>query len=105
MNLVLHSSVSQFLANEAFPMLPPSLQVMKLFISVFKNTQCCDVNSKEITRSKLIILDAETEWVRTHSLRNSDSSTIYPLTLFLKTIKIYRIKAARAIPYFLSDSF
>lgn len=84
MNVVLHSSVSRFLANEAEPMLPPLLQVMKISSSlVFWKIPGAGANSKETTRCKLVILDAEFEWVRAHLLRNSDSSTIYSLTLIV----------------------
>lgn len=77
----------------------------KFLISILKNTRCCDATNKEITRSKFVILDEEFELVRVHPMRNSDSSTLYLPTLFLKTIKIHRIKAARAVSYFLSCSF
>lgn len=77
----------------------------KFFINILKNTGCYDETNKEILRSKFVVLDEEFELVRVHSMRNSDSSTVYLLTLFLKTIKIHRIKAVQAVCYFLSDSF
>lgn len=79
----------------------------KFFISALKNTRCCGLNSKEATRIKPVILDAEFVCIRTNSRRHSDSSSIYLLTFFLKAIKIYRIKLAQAflVPQYFKNPF
>lgn len=105
MNVVFHYSVPCKWSRANVASFISGYEDKKSFISVLKNTRCCDPNSKGKARSRFAILDTEFERVRAHSLRNSGSSTTYSLTLFLKTIKVYRIKAAQTGFHFLNGSF